>query len=72
MLGDHIVSKKKCTDARAEGRVDHDKANQKPYLFLPDTNQSVDIGVVQPAAMSSYYRSKIEAYGERTLPSYSD
>ena len=40
----------------------------EPGLFLPDTNQAVDIGVVQPAAMSSYYRSKIEAYGERTLP----
>ena len=61
---DHIISKKKCTVTHEQKVwVDHDKANQKPDLFLPDTNQAVDIGVVQPAAMSSYYRSKIEAHG---------
>ncbi|EFO60779.1 Reverse transcriptase [Giardia lamblia P15] len=69
VLGDHIVSKKKCTVVHEQKVwVDHDKANQKPDLFLPDTSQAIDIGVVQPASMSSYYRSKIEAYGERTLP----
>ena len=36
----------------------------EPGLFLPNTSPAVDIGVVQPASMSSYYHSKIEAYGE--------
>ena len=42
--------------------------NQKPDIFLPDCNQAVDVGVVQPRALNSYYKSKIDAYGKRTLP----
>ena len=65
----HIVTKKKCTVIHEQKVwVEHEKANQKPDIFLPDTNQAVDIGVVQPAYMNSYYNSKMEAYGERTLP----
>ena len=47
---------------------EHAGASQKPDIFLPDCNQAVDVGVVQPRALNSYYKSKIDAYGKRTLP----
>ena len=55
-------------DPRAEGLGRAGEAGQKPDIFLLDCNQAVDVGVVQPRALNSYYKSKIDAYGKRTLP----
>ena len=68
-LYDHLVSRKKYTVIHEQKTwVEQAKANQKPDIFLPDCNQAVDVGVVQPRALNSYYKSKIDAYGKRTLP----
>ena len=47
---------------------EHAGANQKPDLFLPDTNQAIDVGIVQPKSVASYYKAKMQAYGARTMP----
>ena len=55
-------------EPRAEGLGRAGEASQKPDILLPDCNQAVDVGVVQPRALNSYYKSKIDAYGKCTLP----
>ena len=47
---------------------DTEARNQKPDLFLPGLNRAIDVGIVRPEAMSSYYAQKIKAYSERTMP----
>ena len=48
-LYDHLVSRKKYTVINEQKTwVEQAKADQKPDIFLPDCNQAVDVGVVQP------------------------
>ena len=53
---------------RAEDAGEHANANQKPDLFLPDTNQARDVGIVQSKSVASYYKAKMQAHGARTMP----
>ena len=56
-LYDHLVSHKKYTVIHEQKTwVEQAKANQKPDILLPDCNQAVDVGVVQPRALNSYYK----------------
>ena len=48
--------------------VDTEARNQKPDLFLPDLNRAIDVGIVRPEAMGSYYAQKIKACSTRTMP----
>ena len=48
--------------------VDTEARNQKPDLFLPDLNRAIDVGIVRPEAMGSYYAQKVKAYSTRTVP----
>ena len=68
-LHDHIATRKKWTVIHEQKTwVEHAGANQKPDLFLPDTNQAIDVGIVQPKSVASYYKAKMQAYGARTMP----
>ena len=53
---------------RAEDADEHAGASQKPGLFLPEPNQAIDVGIVQPRSVASYYKAKMQAYGARTMP----
>ena len=68
-LHDHIATRKKRTVTHEQKTwVEHASANQKPDLFLPDTNQAIDVGLVQPKSVARYYKAKMQACGARTMP----
>ena len=68
-LFNHLATRRRTT-AIYEQKVwvDTEARNQKPDLFLPDLNRAIDVGIVRPEAMGTYYAQKIKAYSTRTIP----
>ena len=41
---------------------------QRPDLFIVSSNHAMDLGIVHPRSMISYFDEKMKLYGNRTLP----
>ena len=68
-LFNHLASRRRTTVIYEQKVwVDTEARNQKPDLFLPDLNRAIDVGIVRPEAMGSYYAQKIKACSTRTMP----
>ena len=68
-LFNHLATRRRTTVIHEQKVwVDTEARNQTPDLFLPDLNRAIDVGIVRPEAMGSYYAQKIPAYSTRTVP----